>query len=392
MAISRKFFGRKRDIIHEVYKYLRIEFCMTISLSERLKLKKTLKKLNKFRARHTELVSVYISSGTEISKIIQNLTEEQGTATNIKDKNTSKSVISALERMIRTLKTYDKTPENGLAIFSGNISEKDNIQNFQVFVIEPPEPLNQKIYRCDQVFITSSLEKMIENSSTYALLVIDKGEATLGTLVGSSIKVIKHFNSQIPGKFKTGGQSAQRFARIREGAAIEFYKRVADVMVKKFTFMKDLKGIIVGGPGTTKNNFLDGNYLNNQIKEKVIGVKDITYTNAYGLKELFELSKDVLSNTEVMQEKEILEKFFSTLAHNSSIVTYGTDHTKKALEMASVSDLIIIYELLDEHTIEELSHLAQGTNAHLHLVTDKTPQGVQFKNLGGVGGILRFPI
>lgn len=367
---------------------------MTIStnLTEKLKLKKLIKELQQYRGRHTELITVYFPPGTDLAKAISTLGDEQGTATNIKDKNTSKAVISALERMIRTLKTFDKLPEHGIAIFSGNVSDRDNVDNYQVFWIEPPEPVPLKLYRCEQRFITAPLEEMQATETTYGLIAIDKGEATVGLLIGSTIKVIKNMNSTVPGKFKAGGQSAQRFARIREGAAVEFYKRVADVMVNEFTYMKELKGIIVGGPGTTKNNFIDGNYMNEEIKKKIIGIKDITYTNAFGLKELVDRSEDILSEDEIMMEKRVLREFLEKLGKQTNNVAYGLENTKKALEMGAVNKLIIIDETVDDDQLEDLSRLAEQTKAEFHLVTDRTPEGVQFKGLTGIGGILRFPI
>jgi peptide chain release factor subunit 1 len=233
---------------------------------------------------------------------------------------------------------------------------------------------------------------MDANEATYGLIVIDKGEATVGTLVGSSIKVIRNINSTVPGKFKAGGQSAQRFARIREGAAIEFYKRVADIAIQEFTFMKQLKGILVGGPGTTKNNFVDGNYMNEQIKDKILAIKDITYTNAFGLKELFDVSQDVLTDTEVMEERRVLQEFLETLGKNTNMIVYGMKNTKQALEMGAVEKLIVIDDAVSDADLEELSGLQEASKAHMHLVTDKTPEGVQFKGLTGIGGILRFPI
>ncbi len=365
---------------------------MAQTLTEKLKLRKLIKQLKEYRARHTELITVYLPPGNDLTKLINTLQDEQGTATNIKDKNTGKSVINALERMIRTLKTIEKTPENGLAIFSGNISDKDNVDNYQVFWLEPPEPVPLKLYRCEQRFVTAPLEEMDANETTYGLVAIDKGEATVGLLVGSSIKVVKNMTSTVPGKFKAGGQSAQRFARIREGATVEFYKRVADVMVQEFTFMKELKGIIVGGPGTTKNNFVDGNYINEQIKDKILAVKDTTYTNAYGLKELFDKSEDVLSDDEVMTERRVLQKLLETLAKDTMMIAYGYENTKTALEMGAVETLVIIDSCATDEQLEELSALAETCRSELALVTDRTPEGVQFKGLTGIGAILRYPI
>ncbi len=365
---------------------------MAFGLTDRIKLRKFIKNLKQFRGRHTELISVYLPPGSDMTKLINTLQDEQGTATNIKDKNTGKAVINALERMIRTLKTIENTPQNGIAIFSGNISEKDNVDNVQVFWIEPPEPVPLKLYRCEQRFITAPLEEMDANETTYGLVAIDKGEATVGLLIGSNIKVVKNLTSNVPGKFKAGGQSAQRFARIREGAAIEFYKRVADVIVQEFTYMKELKGIIVGGPGTTKNNFVDGTYLNDDLKKKILAIKDITYTNTYGLKELFDKAADVLSDDEVMTERRILIEFLETLAKDTNMISYGLKNTKLALEMGAVEKLIILDDILDDATLEEFSNLAEQSRSAIHLLTDRTPEGVQFKGLTGIGAILRYPI
>lgn len=363
-----------------------------MSLNERLKLRKLIKQLKGYRGRHTELITIYLPPKTDIAKQIQTLQDEQGTASNIKDKNTGKAVHNALEKIIRALKALNKLPDNGLAIFSGNISEKDNVDNIQVFMITPPETLNMKLYRCEQKFLTAPLEEMDANETTYGLVVIDKGEATVGLLVGSTIKVIRNINSTVPGKTRAGGQSAQRFERIREGAAVEFYKRVGAIMVQEFTFMKHLKGIIIGGPGTSKNNFASGSYINEQIKQKIIGIKDITYTNAYGLKELLDKSTDLLTDDEIMTERRNLQEFFETLAKKTNFIVYGFQKTKEALEMSAVKKLIIIDEMISDEHLEELTTLAEASKTELILVTDKTPEGVQLKGLTGIGGILRFPI
>jgi peptide chain release factor subunit 1 len=365
---------------------------MSINITQRIKINKLIKQLQSYRGRHTELVSVYVPAGYDLTKIIQTLNDEKGTATNIKDQKTSKAVQTALERMIQTLKTIETTPPNGLAIFSGNISDKDNVTNYEVFWIEPPEDLNLKLYRCDQKFITEPLEELAANETTYGLIAIDKSEATVGLLIGSSIKVIRNLTSTVPGKFKTGGQSAQRFARIREGAAIEFYKRVADITTQEFIYMKDLKGVLIGGPGTTKNNFYDGSYLNGQVKDKVIAIKDITYTNSYGLKELVDVSQDVLHETEMMVEKKLVERFLETLGKDSNMVVYGKEETKQALEMGAVGELILCDQNVDDDEIEEFTKLQQESSAEFHFVTSKTAEGQQFSALGGVGGILRYPI
>ena len=60
------------------------------------KLKKFIKELEAIKGRHTELVSVYVPQGYDLIKIIQHLEQEQGTASNIKDKNNRQRVIDSL--------------------------------------------------------------------------------------------------------------------------------------------------------------------------------------------------------------------------------------------------------------------------------------------------------
>ena len=77
-------------------------------------------------------------------------------------------------------------------------------------------------------------------------------------------------------------------------------------MKEQFLEMKELKGIIVGGPGPTKYDFVDGNFITDQVKRKIIAIKDIGYTGDFGIEELVNKSQDVLANEEVTYEKKII--------------------------------------------------------------------------------------
>ena len=170
------------------------------------KLKRFVRSLEQYRGRHTELVSVYIPEGYDLTKIITQLQQEQGTAENIKDKNTRTNVIDSLEKMIRHLKLFKKNPENGLAVFSGNVSEREDKTVIEVFSIEPPRPLKMKLYRCDQTFLLDPLKEMMEHKETYGLVIVDRNEATIGILRGSVVTMSKHLTSGVPGKTRAGGQ------------------------------------------------------------------------------------------------------------------------------------------------------------------------------------------
>ncbi len=170
------------------------------------KLKRFISNLDRVRGRHTELVSVYIPAGYDMNKIISHLNQEQGTASNIKDKQTRDNVISSLEKAIRHLRVIGRTPTNGLAIFAGNVSEKEGQPKLEVFSIEPPEALNTRIYRCDQTFVTEPLKQFLDSDEAYGLIVIDRREGTIGLLKGTNIVELAGFTSNVPGKTTKGGQ------------------------------------------------------------------------------------------------------------------------------------------------------------------------------------------
>ena len=186
--------------------------------------------------------------------------------------------------------------------------------------------------------------------------------------------------------------SAARFGRLREQAAKEFYIRIAEVVNQEFLNKKELKGIIIGGPGQTKNEFFDGAFINNEVKKKVIGIKDVTYTDEFGLEELVDKSKDLLVDEGVTAEKAVLHKFFSMLATDPKRTAYGLKDVEKALEYGAVALLLILEGKIDDKKAEELEEKAANIGAQTEIVTEETQEGKQFKNLGGVGAILRFPV
>ncbi|MBI4159012.1 hypothetical protein HY500_02010 [Candidatus Woesearchaeota archaeon] len=486
------------------------------------RLKKFIRELEAIRGRHTELVSVYVPQGYDIIKIIQHLEQEQGTATNIKDKNNRQRVIDSLEKMIRHLRLYKKTPENGLAAFAGNASQNESKIDIKVWSIEPPVPIQTRLYRCDQTFVLDILKNMLEIKEVYALIVVDNRDGTLGLLRGNTVTELIHLTSGVPGKIKAGGQclmpdtsidladgqlvhiedleesdevvsydfenkrnviskvnkvwktaknniyiiktfedelqcsadhllfldggitktafeltkedivldakgnpvkiksikvidkevimidievahgnfvannilvhnSQARFARLREGAAKDFYKRIAEYANKEFLGKKEIKGIIIGGPGPTKETFLDGDYLNNELKKKVIGVKDLSYTGEFGLNELVDKSSDLLAQESIIKEKNLVNKVLETLAKQPEKVAYGKEEVDKALEMGAV-EMLLLSEDIEESVSEELEAKANRIGATVEFVSTETKEGKQIKEITGIVALLRFAI
>lgn len=362
-----------------------------LSSQQRQKLKRYVKELEKYKGRGTELVSVYVPAGYEMSKITTHLAQEQGTATNIKSTATRKNVIDALEKMIQHLKLYDATPPNGLAAFSGNVSEREGGSDVRVWSMEPPVPLNIRTYRCDKEFILEPLQEMIQTENTYALVVLDRRDATIALLKGKKIIPIRSTHSEVPGKFKAGGQSAARFARNRELAIKDHFKKIADIMKDEFLPMQNLKGIIIGGPGITVTDFLNYDYVTGDVKKKIIGTRDLSYSDEFGLQELLEKAEDLLAAEEVAEEKKMVQLFLRMLATEEKKTAYGYDDVLTMIQMG-VADTVLISESLEEDKQTTLEEAATAQGSRIIIVSTDTREGEQLRQIGKVAAILRYAV
>jgi len=351
------------------------------------KLKKLLKELGEKKGRHTELVSVYIPKGSNLQDAINMISQERTLTENVKNKTVRNNVIGALEKISHQLKLYKKTPSSGLAVFAGNVSENEGQTDIKVWTVEPPEPLHVKKYWCDQKFELEPLQDMVAEKELFGLLVLDNKDATIGLLKGKGIEVLKKMDSIVPGKFRKGGQSAQRFERVREGLINDWYKMIAERSREYFSKYK-LKGILVGGPGPAKEDFLKGEYLMTDMRKLILGIRNLGYTDEQGLEELVQRSHDLLAEAAVAKEKALVKKFFEGLRKESGMVVYGNENVMKALRMGAVETILISEGMETEELVEEVKEY--GTE--IEIISKDSREGEQLFELCGIAGFLRWKI
>ena len=105
---------------------------------------------------------------------------------------------------------------------------------------------------------------MLGEKEVYGLIVIDRREAYIGFLRGNRIEPVSGVTSMVPGKQRKGGQSSVRFQRLRLIAINEFYKKVgeraSDIFLAEKDFFERFKGVLIGGPTPTKEEFEAGGY------------------------------------------------------------------------------------------------------------------------------------
>jgi peptide chain release factor subunit 1 len=408
---------------------------------KRYKLTKMINELSSISGHGTELVTVYIPPRRPLFDVISQLRNESGTASNIKSDLTRTHVQDALSRTIEQLKLFKETPENGLVIFCGAIPNDKGIgkEKIEIYPVLPPKPIQISLYRCDDHFWTDHLKEMMKDDKVIGILAIDTQETGIGILTGDRWEAVDSITSGVAGKHRQGGQSARRFERLRENELNEYYHRVADHAKKVFIDQYNVKGMIVGGPGPTKENFLKEEYLDYRLQKTVISIIDSSYSGDEGVREMIEKAqKDgILQEYRVMEEKQLVKKFMGEVHSGRGLGIYGVHDVVKALEGGMV-DLVIVtddityvrlefrckacknvqakivertqalaakqeyltkpcpschvtdIEAVEKDIVDYLNEFATMTGCRLEVISGKTEEGSQVASLGKIGAILRY--
>jgi len=406
----------------------------------RFRLKRNLERLASREGRGTELVSLYVPPGRQISEAVAMLNNEYGTASNIKSTTTRKNVQDAIVKVTQRLKLFKKVPENGLVIFCGAIPQNGpGSEKIETYVISPPEPIQVYLYRCDAKFHTEHLQEFLKEKETYGIIVLDASGATYATLRGKRLDTVKQITSGVPGKFRAGGQSARRFDRQREAKMQDYFKRVGEHANEIFLPIENLKSLILGGPGPTKYDFEKGNYLHYTLKEKIVATVDTSYVSEQGVEEAVERSEDILRRIRYVEEKKIMQKFLREIGQDTGLATYGENEVRRHLKTGIVDTLLlsedielvrvtvkcsscdyIKHETMKTHEvpefeqsisgkscpkcsvptlsvtdvqelIDELAELAEETGTNVEVLSGETEEGQMLKkSFGGIAAILRY--
>jgi peptide chain release factor subunit 1 len=342
----------------------------TLSDRQKYDFKRALEEIQDLKGRGTELISVYVPPTKQIFDVAAYLREEFSQSSNIKSQGTRKNVQGAISSILARLKYFKAAPANGVIFFVGEISTTGDQTRMVQYVLEPPDPITTFLYRCDSDFYLEPLLGMLVDKKVYGLVVIDRSEATIGILRGKSIHVIRNLDSLVPSKHRMGGQSAQRFERLIEISANEYYKKVSDIMTESLLNLDGLEGILVGGPGPSKEFFIKEGFLHHELAKKVIDTFDIGYTDEYGLKELVEKAKDKLYDLDLMREKRFFQQFLNEIRKSDGLSVYGEDQIRNAILIGAVDTLLVSEGLRKRRVTFECQ--ACGT---VQMTVDKAPEG-----------------
>jgi len=395
------------------------------------KTKRLLKMLKEATGAGTSVVTLLLRPNESISKVSQKLTEELGTASNIKSRVNRQSVEAAIKSAQQRLKVYHHVaPANGLGIFAGEVSVAGGKSRRVVMDLVPFKPLQTSLYMCDSRFHTEALESLLTNDKSFAFIIINGEEFLLATLSGNTRTSVDSETVNLPSKTRRGGQSSARYGRLRDEAKNLWVKTVCERLKRNLVdsgLIAKVEGVILAGSADIKADLQRHADLDPAIRGKIIAVVDVAYGGKQGLHDAITFTQDRLGNVKYVREREVLNRFFETIATDGA-VSYGLKQTMAALEAGVVQTLLVwdgleterqevetegetrtvVYHdssrdtgedagasrvLACEPLVDWLVEHREEFGAQINFVSDSTGEGAQFvRGFGGVGAFLRYKL
>ncbi|KAJ7736840.1 peptide chain release factor eRF1/aRF1 [Mycena metata] len=404
------------------------------------KTKKLIKSLDAARGAGTSMISLILPPKGQISRTTAMLTQEYGTASNIKSHVNRLSVMSAINSARERLKLYNRVPPNGLVLFVGTILTEEGKEKKVTFSFEPHKPISASLYLCDNKFHTEALSELLDSDSRFGFIIMDGNGTLFGTLAGNTRNVLHKFTVDLPKKHSRGGQSALRFSRLRDEKRHHYVRKVAELAVQQFITNDkvNVTGIVLAGSADFKTDLGKSDLFDPRLAAKVIKVVDVSYGGENGFNQAIELAADSLANVKFVQEKKLIQRYFDEISQDTGRYCFGIEDTLKALDLGAIETLIVWENLditrytlrnaageetiihttkeqskdrdkekfLDKSTGLEMEQAAEPQpllewfaekykdfGARLEFVTDRSQEGAQFvKGFGGIGGLLRYKV
>jgi len=214
---------------------------------------------------------------------------------------------------------------------------------------EPFKPIKTPLYFCDDKFQTEHLNNLLVNNVTFGFIVVDGNGSLFGTVRGSCRDVLHKFTVDLPKKHGKGGQSAQRFARLRLEKRHNYIRKVAEIATK--LFVPDgqkpcVQGVVLAGSADFKTQLRKSDLFDPRLGNIVIRMVDVSHGGVTGFHQAIDLSADALGSGKLIKEKTLLQKYFNEINKDTGKFCFLADDTFKALELGAVEDLTI-WENLD---------------------------------------------
>jgi peptide chain release factor subunit 1 len=403
------------------------------------KLRRLIAWLSDKEGKGMEFISLYIPREKSIDEIVAILKCESDSAAGKSESVSVRDRLQdALKNVTQRLKLHKEIPENGLAIFAGTfVANEMESEVLRVEEIIPPEPIMAYLNEVDNHFHLEPLREMLRDQKVVGLIAMDSKEASFGILNGERFELIENITSGIHGKSGKGGSSQRRYERERDMSITYFFHRIAEHAAKAFLENHKVTVLIVGGPGTTKDDFLKGDFLHYELKNMLLGSVDTQSAGKEAVREVLGKSSEALMNMCAPEQKRTVQRLLASIGKQDELATYGLDSVLNALKKGEVevalltdnTDMIEIvalckkcslpkakivdkkkkfqteqemisspcercnaveYEVEEKDIVDVLEDFASQTDARVEVISSESEEKAKLTALGGFTALLRY--
>ena len=332
-------------------------------------------------------VSLYLSKGTDRKFIDRRIRA----CRSVLKRDILKNFNDTLEDIEEVLK---KDIDDNVAIFA---SHKHNFLRYITLSVEVENSLI-----VDSSPYIRPLARIQDEWESFTLLLVSSNYAKIFSVSMGKVDNSKKLSADIMNKHKKGGCSQARFNRLRKGAINSFLSEVVEALQERAD-----ERIIMAGPGTVKNRFID--MLPKELNDKIVDVIDISIDDE---KKLMKESIHLISEREQRKSHEAVQDLKEEILRDG-LAVYGVEETLNAVKNGQVELLIIEKDCKlrgwicencqvvgegikkscpycgkktsEVDVLEEILEFAERTDAEIEFTDDE-----EIANLGHVGAILRF--
>jgi len=245
-------------------------------------------------------------------------------------------------------------------------------QNQGCVEIIPSRKIRQRIYRCDKKFHTDVIESLLEDVCTNGIIMVFGDETRLYHVRGEEYHLQDRITSHIKNRHNNGGQSQNRFQRLREGQIHSYITTVVERICTYFP--STIQEIILAGSASKKMLVWE------RLPEDLRARTTLRTTSQH-------VTVDELITSFRHENKQLcqaLKKFYEELRNDR--VVYGESETRNYLEQGYLDVVFVM-----NGDVETLAG-DMGTT-YYNVRNDSSSMVSTFiREFGGWGGITRWKI
>ena len=259
----------------------------------------------------------------------------------------------------------------------------------------------------------------------------------MGSSTAERFEFLESITSGIHGKSGKGGSSQRRYERERNTELTRYFHRIAEHATKAFLENHEVTALVVGGPGTTKEDFLKCDYLHYELNNSLLSTVDTQSAGKEAVREVLDKSCEALKNMCAPEERLIVQRFLTSLGKDDGLAIYGLDVVVNALnngeaevalatDSTGIIDIVAVckkcglskarkvdkkkklqteqemisfpcercnsieYAVEEKDIIDVLDDLAAQTDARIEVISTESEEKAQLTTLGGFAAILRY--